>query len=174
MITKQPTKRQMRARSGERGISLIECIVYTGLLMIVVGMAGALFYRGLDSFRALRTYTEDMAAALKLGEIWRADLRAATAPPQVETQPNLTLLNLNTPEGAVSYRFDGATVVRSDKHGELTKRTLGRVLRSEFHRDTREGVAAWRWELELRKQHPDAPLAPLFTFITVAPQDLKP
>lgn len=174
MRTMRPASGRRRVRSGERGISLIECIVYTGLLMIVVGMASALFFRGLESFRGLRTYTEDMAAALKLGEAWRADLRAATAPPRLETQPSLTILNLNTPEGAVSYRFDGATVVRSDQHGELTKRTLGRVLRSEFHRDTREGVAAWRWELELRKQRPDAPLTPLFTFITVAPQDLKP
>jgi hypothetical protein len=174
MNTLRASRRAWSGRSGQRGLSLIECIVYIGLLMIVVGMASVLFFRGLDGFRALRTYTEDMAAALNLGEAWRADLRTATATPQVQTDSAATVMQLVTPDGPVTWRFDGFTVVRDDQRGELTKRVLPRVLRSEFHRDTREGVVAWRWELELRKQRPDAPLAPLFTFITVAPQELKP
>src|SRR5258706_15721800 len=80
----QCSRRQGRARGGvemkfpssnsraANGIMLIECLVYTVVLLILLGVAYAAFYRCMENSVALRRNAEDITTALQAGERRRA------------------------------------------------------------------------------------------------------
>jgi hypothetical protein len=155
----------------ERGIMLIDCIVYCGLFFIVTGLAFELFYTCWDNAKAFRRNADEIVGTVKAGERWREDVRAATARLRVEYSPTGEVVRIPQPRGEVSYRFsDGALWRRSSAKGEWMEILAG-VKSSRVEPDKRSQITAWRWEVELTPHRKDARMRPLFTFEAVAPHN---
>jgi type II secretory pathway pseudopilin PulG len=153
------------SRHQQRGITLIECLVYIGALAVAMGMGMAAYYRSSEHTAALRRNTADITQALAAGELWRADLRAATQPPDFDAGDQT--LRITQTNGAVAYRFSDHQILRrATASGEWTV-LLPRVQQSEMLREPRQHVTGWRWELELKTYRQEPTTRPLFTFIAV-------
>ena len=159
----KPPQNISRAR-GASGVLLIECLVYVFVFAILLGGATTVFYFCWDHSRAVIFTTDDIASALRAGERWRADVRAATGKIIVET--NATGEVARIPEGArtVSYRFETGEVSRQTSAPGNPQVLLAKVKMSEMKLDARGAVTAWRWEVELLPRRKEANLPLLFTF----------
>jgi hypothetical protein len=160
--------RLTRPRSS--GFALLEALVYIGLVIMLLGAGYLALYRCIDNSFALRRSAEDIARALRLGEVWRADVRAASGDVRVENGAGEQTLLLPGGRRSVTYRFAAGALFR--KVGEAPwVRLLDHIKASTMEADHRRTVVAWRWELELQPQSKasvKAPrIRPLFTFLAV-------
>lgn len=160
--------------ASRRGFTLIECLVYIGVLAVVFGLAYAAFYRCWDNSLGVRRNAEDIERALQAGERWRADVRLATAPITVEQTNHEQLLRIPQRDGAVRYLFSNGAVQRRAGSEAPWMNVLAKVKSSRMEADARPYVRAWRWELELPVYHKGAQLRPLFTFEAVPTRVSKP
>jgi hypothetical protein len=149
-----------------RGFTLIECLVYIAVLLLVWGLAFQLFYRSRDSARDLGRNADDVSRAVHAGERWREDVRLAIGRVDVAEVDGVTRLRIPQADGAVVYSFHDAQVFRES--GGATIPVLGKVKASRMQSDPREKVTAWRWELELLGRPDRKRLRPLFSFQAVA------
>ena len=147
------------------GITLIECLVYISVAFVILGMATAAFYRCFDNMKALRRNSNDITQALHVGELWRADIRAATKPVQFEDADNL--LRIPQQNREVAYKFTDNQVLRRTGQNASWVVILPKVENSQMQTDARARVTAWRWELELKSLRQPAVVRPLFTFTAV-------
>jgi len=137
------------------------------ILMLLLGIAYAVFYRFSDNSLALRRSAEDITKALRAGERWRADLRAATGVVRLENDANGSVLVVPGAGGEVAYQSTTNTVLRRVGSGNWTP-LLESVKSSVMIADQQSKVSAWRWELELQpRSRKPARVRPLFTFIAV-------
>ncbi len=149
------------------GIMLIECLVYTVVLLILLGVAYIAFYRCMENSVALRRNAEDIATALQAGERWRADVRAATGLIHFETVGDASVLRLPTTRGEITYTFTTNTVLRGVGDSPVVC-LLPSVTASVMESESRQGIAAWRWELALKpRSKKPVRVQPLFTFLAV-------
>jgi len=148
-------------------IGLIDCLMYISLLMILLGLAFAAFYRTIEQATHLNQNTSDLVRALWAGERWRGGYRPATASPRFVEEDNLHTLVLRLAEREVVYRFTNNVVMREDSSGVSEELVTG-VKASTFHRDARQHVTAWRWELALQPQRRVVRVLPLLSFQAVA------
>ena len=148
-------------------MALIEVLVYIALFLVVAGMAFALFYRTEEQSRSLRRSAEDIAAVLKAGERWRADVRAALAPPSIDSAADAPGIRIRSREGEIRYFARDGAVWRKGPASNAPVELLPRVQSTAFEKDQRQFVAAWRWTLELKKYRHQGSLKPVFTFIAV-------
>ena len=156
-----------------RGILLIECLVYMGALFAVLGVAYSVCFGFWDNAIRLRRNADDIAAALRTGERWRDDVRAASGPLRVENSPYGTLLHIPQKTREVVYlSHDGSILRWSD--GTPWVPLLTNVKSSEMREDRRRQVAAWRWEIELMARRKSVRLRPLFTFEAVPNPVIQP
>lgn len=164
-----------RSRSvHQRGIMLVEVIVYGALFIVIAGFATAAFYRALEFSRSLRGNAQDIAQALQAGERWRSEVRGATGPVRlVEDGPARAFV---IPRGGdqTVYIVQGPALLRSLGTNAPWVRVLYNVQNSTFNRQERGGVVSWRWELELATKTKQVKVRPLFTFQAVATADAKP
>ena len=158
----------------QSGASLIECLVYIAVLGLLMNIALFGFNRCWDNNKHLRRNAEDIARALKAGEIWRADIRSASGTIQVVATADAEQVIIPRPAGKITYSFT---------HGELHRQAgatgpatlvLPQVKSSHMQADPRSQVTAWRWELELASASKKPVLLPLFTFESVAHQPPAP
>lgn len=160
---KLPSQLKPPRRNRSQGITLIECLVYIGVLSVVFSMGLAAYHRYVDHTVALRRNSTDITQALAAGELWRADLRAATQPPRFDA-PDQTL-RITQAKAEIAYKFSDHQICRRTGTEAPWTIILPRVQQSEMTRDPRAQVTAWRWELELETYRPQATVRPLFTFI---------
>ena len=160
-----------RRRSG---ILLVDCLIYMAVFAVILGLAAEAFYRTLEHATRLNANAADIARALHAGEQWRADVRAAIQPPQLIRDGEQVSLRLPQRAGEIRYRFTEDTVVREAQPGSASSEVLSGVKRSEFVRDARQQVVAWRWEIELRGKTEASRVAPLFTFQAVSAKESTP
>lgn len=163
------------ARLAERGIMLLEAIVYVALLAIVLALALGAFYTGLENNRSLTRNADDITRTLKAGERWRADVRLATSAPEIGANATATNVTLRLPRGndAVEYALRDGVMFRRGLGETNETPLLAGVVRSEFLRDPRTNVIAWRWEVELAGRQKVARVRPLFTFQAVESTEAK-
>ena len=152
-----------RARD-EAGITLVECIVYFAVFIMISSGAMAAFYLSWDHSKALISATDDITAALQAGERWRADVRAASGTIRIEKPPSGTVVTIPEGQEEIVYRFNNGEVRRQAGSGGFSALLLPRVVSSEMALDRRGDVQAWRWEVEVapRRKETDIPL--LFSF----------
>ena len=152
---------------GRAGFTLIECISYFAVFLILSGIAMGSFYLSWDHSKALISASDDISAALLAGERWRMDVRAASGTINVETTTNGEVVKI--PEGGneIIYRFDSNKVQRQAGAANLPVLLLPRVVSSEVKPDTRGGIMAWRWELQVAQRRKETHLPLLFTFEAV-------
>ena len=158
-----------RQRSREQGILLVECMLYVALFLVVTTVAALAYYRVDVETRALDRNSDDIVRAMKAGEQWRAEIRSATAPPQLENGT----VKLTTKAGDVVYTTTNGVIWRKVGQSRALP-WLERVKVSTMEIDTRQNVAAWRWELELQTKRAQASVRPLFTFTAVPVKEAKP
>ena len=149
----------------ERGVTLIECLVYISLVFVILGMATAAFYRCFDNMKALRRNSDDIMQALNAGELWRADIRAATKPVQFETDGNI--LRISQRDQEVAYKFADSQVLRRTGAGAGWAVVLPKVEKSQMEFVKRIQTSVWQWELELKTLRQPTTVRPLFTFTAV-------
>jgi Tfp pilus assembly protein FimT len=159
---KPPSANSTRRRAA--GILLMECLVYLSVFTILLGIGSAAFYFCWDHSRALIFATDDIAAALHTGERWRADVRAATGKISVETTAAGEVVRIPEMKNEVVYRFETGEVRREISAVNLSQVLLPKVKSSQMETETRGGVTAWRWELELTPRRKEAYLPLRFTF----------
>ena len=152
----------------QRGIALLDCLVYIALLALILGLAFACFYETTQHTRRLANNTSDIGRTLQAGERWREDVRHATELPRLESARDETLLVLPQTNGVVRYAFRNGAVLRQTSASTNWIDALPNVKRSEMICDQRSHVIVWRWELELQSQRGKRHLIPLFTFQAVA------
>jgi type II secretory pathway pseudopilin PulG len=151
----------MKVKS-ERGYTLIECLVYIAMLAIVLNLSIMAFFRYNQHTNNLRRNADDITRALRAGERWRDDVRAAVAPPHVIENG----LAIPQRSGEVAYMFaDGAIWRQAAGTRSLV---LKQVKASAMSDDSRPHVAAWHWELELVSPQKIIRIRPLFSFTAVS------
>jgi len=143
---------------------LIELLVYMALFVVVAEFATMTFYHCLDDTSALRRGTEDIARALDAGERWRADVRGASGTVRLTVANETEECRIPARSGEITYTFANGEIHRQT--GATTPGTvlLSNVKSSQMQSDARAGVAAWRWELELKPGRGESRMRPLFTF----------
>ncbi len=164
-------KTTLRSGQGRRsGYMLMEALFYIALLFLVIGAAYLAMYRCVDHSLVTRRATEDVAKALDVGERWRADIRATTAPITVDRNGREVVVVLPHSSGNVLYHFQDNVVSRKVLDGPWV-RVLSGVASSDMSASPRTGVTPWVWELELAPRSKGAVKAsrvrPLFTFVAV-------
>jgi hypothetical protein len=143
---------------------LIQCLVYFGVFAILTGVGLGAFYLCWEQTRALTLATDDIGAALQVGERWRADVRGATGKISVAASAAGERMQIPGRNGTIVYRFEGNTVRRELPATPGSQLVLSHVKTSAMVPDVRDGVSAWRWELDLVMQRPETQLPLLFTF----------
>lgn len=173
MKTNGTVKAHIR-RSTERGVMLIDCLVYCVLFFAITGVAFSFFYTCWDGSLALRRNADDITNVLRAGETWRADVRAATGPIRVADSTDGEVARIPEKSGEVVYRFVDGTFSRRAK-GQEWRELLPNVKSSRMLSDPRRQVTAWRWELELATMKKRTlKLHPAFTFEAVPGTAFKP
>jgi len=156
---------------------LVECLVYLAVWFVVTGLALATFYRAWENSRSLTRYTEDMARALKTGERWRAEVRQATGPLKLVTEPGIADQALHIPSagGEIVYFCTGTNLLRRvGEEGPWTV-LLPAVKTSRMLPDAHGPITSWRWELELASSPKrQTRLRPLFSFQAVSGTTAEP
>ena len=170
----QSGKRCPAGFASEGGFSLLECMVYLAVLFVILSLASAAFIRTSDNSRHLAENSAMILRVLRAGEQWRADVRAATAPPRSEEAAQGARLHLPLTGGEVIYLFTANTVWRAGAPPGTTNLLLAGVKSSRMMGEPRQGVQAWRWELELAAPQKAARVKPLFTFQAAAQSKATP
>jgi hypothetical protein len=159
--------RSVSCRRRSAGIMLVQCLVYFTVFAILAGVGTAAFYVCWDNANALFYATDDINSALWAGERWRADVRATTGQPAVEQSPAGQVMRIPEREGEIVYRFEAGELRREIPSAHVSQLLLPSVKTSQMSREGRDGVAAWRWELDVKVRRPQSQLPLLFTFETV-------
>ena len=146
------------------GIMLIECVTYFAVFTILTSIGFAAFYLCWDDSRALVYATDDIGAALRVGEHWRADVRAATGAISVETNSAGELLRIPHGKDTVFYSCHNGAIRRKLASAPAPELLFAKVNTSQMLMENRDGVTACRWELELPMRRPESQLGLLFTF----------
>lgn len=149
------------------GILLIECVTYIAVFAILTSVGFAAFYLCWNQSKAVVYATDDIGAALRAGERWRADIRNATGPISVEHGDSGDTIEVPTHDNKIVYRFASGEVHReipAVQHDELL---LPKANSSQMQKEMRNGVTAWRWELNVAVRRPETQLPLLFTFEAV-------
>jgi hypothetical protein len=154
-------------RRRAAGILLTECLVYFAVFSVLTGVAMGAFYLCWNQTQALSCATDDISAALRAGERWRADVRGANGRIAVESESFGERVRIPCREGAVVYHFESGTLRRETAEAPGSHLVLQRVTTSAMHAEVRNGVIAWRWELELASRRSETQLPLLFTFESV-------
>ena len=155
-------------RHSERGVLLIECLIYLGAVLVVTGAALAAFYNALDYSKRLRSNAEDMTRALRVGEQWRADVRSAVGSIRLEKGRGGIAFCIPSADKEVTYVFSTNQIVRINSQDGMSEPLFTGIKRCSFHQDNCGPVTAWRWELEFAGIMKAVRETPAFTFIAVA------
>jgi hypothetical protein len=152
------------------GILLAECLVYIAVFAILVGGGTVAFYFFWDHSKALIFTTNDIVSALRAGEGWRADVRAATGNISVVTTATNEVVRIPETGREIIYRFESGELHRENPSANDSRLLLPTVKTSRMETDIRGGVTGWRWELELVQRRREMNLPLRFTFGAVQPK----
>ncbi len=146
------------------GVSLIECLVYVAVFAILLGGGTAAFYFCWDHTRAVIFTSNEIESAMRAGEVWRSDVRAATGKISIETTATGETVKIPTSGKEIIYQLHDGELRREIPTQNSSRLLLEKVKTSEVKTVSRDGVSAWRWELELAPRRKEAHFPLLFTF----------
>lgn len=149
---------------------LIECLVYCAVFVILLGIGTAAFCFCWDHTRAVILTANDIESALRAGESWRADVRAATGTISVKSLPSGQVVAIPEGKKVVRYRLADGELSREVSPPDGSRVLLEKVKASEMKTEPNSAVTAWHWELEVTPPRADARFPLLFTFAAVQPR----
>ncbi len=157
----------MKTRVGNapwsRGITLIECLAYIVLLGAITGVAMVALGRLWATTGRMARSGDSLAAALRAGERWRADVRDARGP--IVAMPDGTGCRIPAASGAIEWRWRDGLVWRRAMESDAV--WLGPVVVSTMASEARDGVQAWRWEFLLAPESAKSRFEPWHCFVAV-------
>lgn len=156
--------KKISAARRHDGVMLIECLVYIAVFAILLGIGTAAFFFCWDHTRATISMTDGIETALRAGENWRADVRAATGKISVETTPAGELVKIPAGENEIIYRLAAGELWRDVPAQNSSQLLFTKVKTSEMNAAAHDGVTAWCWELELIPPRHERHFPLLFTF----------
>src|SRR5688572_26780095 len=101
MITAYNRRKRRRA-----GVAMADCLVFIGVFSLLLSMSFIAYGRLAMQSKRLHQNASDIVQAVKAGERWREDVRAATGPIRLEKKEGLTVATIPQQTGEVSYLFD--------------------------------------------------------------------
>ena len=137
------------AMRRQAGILLMECLIYLGVFAILLGSGTLAFYHCWDHTRGVIRATDDIAAALRAGEHWRADVRAATGKISLQTTTAGEVLRIPSGQREILYRWEAGEMRREIPAQHLVQPLRLKVKTSEMKAVDNASARVWRWELEL-------------------------
>jgi hypothetical protein len=152
-------------RRDLRGYLLTEVLVYISVVMMILGVGYIAMYRSIQSSLMLRRGADDIARALSVGELWRADARRANVLRTEET-PDGVVIYMDGADRTNAWRHSGMVVMRRVGEGHWV-RVFDNAKGFSIVEDPRREVTPWRLELELATRSKAARTRPLFTFIAI-------
>lgn len=157
-----------------RGITLIECLVYIATLALLIAIGGRTVAKAWDQSRSLHHNATDIQRTLSIGERWRTDIRAATDRIKTELSDSGQTVLIPTRAGEVAYELREGQLRRraSPSAGWVT--LFEKVRASQMEAFTRDGIRAWRWEVELQSSYKKIRVRPQFSFIAVPGTEVAP
>ena len=161
-----PSKNNTRRRIA--GVSLIECLVYIVIFAILLAGGTAAFYFCWDHTRATIFSANEISAVLQAGETWRADVRNATGKISVEDSAAGETVKIPVAGNEIVYRFSENCWQRETANRSWV--LLEKVAGSQVQSAARDGVNAWRWELEMQPHRKESRHPLRFTFAAVQTQ----
>jgi hypothetical protein len=167
--TNARNQRREPLQTRKNAYLLTETLVYMAVLFLLLGAGYLAMYRCVDNSATMRRSADDIARALRAGEQWRADVRAAASQGRWETTDAGQVLHLPGSRSEVAYRFSEGAVLRRTGSNPW-RPVLTKVKSSKMEADQRQNVTVLRWELELDPGTKPVRVRPLFTFISV-PQE---
>lgn len=132
------------------------------------------FLKALSASRDLKRNAAHVTAALRAGEQWRGDLRAAVSRPTVIVQGAETAFEIPTATGMAVYLFHNGAVWRRSNPESPWDALIENVKASRIERDARQHVATWTWQIELKPRKQVVRIPPRFRFVAVARGDSTP
>jgi hypothetical protein len=141
---------------------MLELLVFLALMVVVLNLAYAAYWRCADNAKRLQQNADDILAAVQAGERWRDDIRLAQ-----DAATNQDGVKIIQSGDTIEYRFDQQAVWRHSAQTGQTIRLLSKVKTSAMRPEARRQVRAWRWEVELQARKAPPYLRPLFTFEAV-------
>lgn len=154
------------------GATLIECLVYIVVFATLLGVATSAFYHCYDHMRSLRRNADDITRLLRIGEMWRGDVRQAIVKPAWdETGQTLHLVHRN---GSIDYQFINEQIRRRVGADAGWTTVLTNLTHSQMRWEEISGVAVCRWEVELKPLRKPSRVQPLFSFTAVPAEPLSP
>jgi len=154
-----------RRVAASHAFTMIECLVYLGLFTVLLGLATVSFYRCFDNMKGLRRNADEITRAVRAGELWRNDIRAAARVIQVDESAQT--IRIPQRDREVLYKFADAQVFRKTGADAPWMVLLQKIKNSQMTSEPRTHVTAWRWELELQATQNIVHIRPLFTFLAV-------
>lgn len=158
----------------QRGIMLVECLIYIGVLGLITLLAFSTFFSFLSHHRDIVRNSEDIVGTVHSIEKWRADVRLATQPLALETNNLEHVLRIHQASHDVAYVFDGKEVWRVVDGVTPERPLLTRIKSSRMEEDKRTHVTAWRWEVELTPSRKNTRYKPQFSGWAVPPKEAQP
>ncbi|MCF7708797.1 MAG: hypothetical protein K9N52_07865 [Verrucomicrobia bacterium] len=153
----------------QRGMMLIEALVYISLLGVVTILAYTTFHRCMIETRVSDARANVISVAIKAGEKWRTDIHAAVQAPEelrMSDSRELEGMRIQQSDGLITYQFEGDTLYRIDQ--ETKVRILEDVVSSRFYPERRSEVSGYRWELEVKGEREEyKEYDHLFSFLAV-------
>jgi Tfp pilus assembly protein FimT len=162
-----PAHRHLHGSNSRSGVLLVECIVYIAVVTILLGVGMSVFWKCWEGHNALRRNADDIVLALRVGEQWRADIRAATGPILVEKVDDGERLLIPSSAGQIIYTASHGKVTRTSADRDAV--VLPTIRGSRMQPDVRRFVTGWRWEIELVSNRKNAGVRPLFAFESAVP-----
>ena len=154
------------------GYSLIELLVYIGILAVLLSVGFVAVERCMENSWAFRHNVDELSRAMHAGELWRADVRAASGRVRYEARGDTQVLHIPTGRGEITYRMETNSVQRHLGSGPWTT-VLDDVKTSAMQPDARQTVNAWRWEVELVRPDHGPARGPLLSFVAVPGSNSK-
>ena len=156
-----------RKRRKPHGIFLIQGLVYMVILATISYVAFNAFFSLKTGVKRVQLVADDIVSTMEIGEQWRSDIRLASQAITIKQTNEASSLFIPLDNGkTIFWHFSQEKVVRTDAFGHATS-ILQDVAETRFVQDERKHVSAWRWELELKPNGPNARTQPLFTFLAV-------
>jgi hypothetical protein len=152
-----------KCAARRRGIVLVDALAYIALLGLVLILASEVFDKGMRQSTAFQRNVADIERALKAGERWRADVRAATG--AIEVREGRMVIPQNS--GPIVYEM-GANQVTRLAGNHRAEIFLKGIKDAHVVMERRGRAIGWRWELELEHRRKEARVRPMFTFMAAA------
>ncbi|MFT4691018.1 MAG: hypothetical protein ACKVHO_16565 [Verrucomicrobiia bacterium] len=149
------------------GFMLVQALVYIPIMafLIYVAIDAALTLK--KGTRGMQSGATRVTTAMNAGELWRADIRRATRPPQITNSTNSSALTIDHGTNSVVWSHAEGQIWRQADTNSPRVTVMRDVFSSDFHPDERKHVSAWNWDLELNRARPKAKTMPLYSFIAV-------